>query len=685
MGSRVRNRKSIKRLFECYIIAEAPWSPPNGRVNQSQPARSPSEANGITPIIRSVYPTNFNKPDVVKTAAQFAFPCPTLSETVELFTFVLTNEDSKWTFGYCRHPHGSKSCVLFLTFLPWQEIFYRALNYVAEVDDEKLTSFLERMYATPVPDAGTCLYITTHAKPFICPCPSDLSLPSIPENRNVSEFYNALTTESMLTLFAALLSERRIVVTSKKISRLSSLVVACNLFLFPMSWQHIFIPVLPIQLQDYMSAPMPFLIGVPLPVWDRIPAESLGQVVRVDADSDTVTTPFPEDLDSMPEDVVYLLRKNLTGERVLGDGLARAFLRALAQLMGHYQDAVRNDGESFDSDLFVQFAHPTHREYIESKLLGLQIFQQFMDERLQKIKSGSCESDEFELESLAWRSSRANGRNGLRVLGSLGKTQNRTAIKKAGKAVIMSVKRESESIIESVKQNSALKSAVRSIKESGKSVKQKSSHAYSDIRSKFHVAAPSSRASAIEYGHTPATKTYRRHASTLNPHGLEFKPGIDGHHTLSATSSHHMLRSSDDNLVLSTSSSASKMNEITALENGVQVRPRLSKSEENLIDLDTPDGLGLGLTLENPLYDLLTDNNVFEDSDKTDAELLNEYGLTDYFAQMNFSGSDSLNISGSDILNNSQNNDDHLGASANSSNHKTGNNVSFGAAWTKFD
>lgn len=96
---------------------------------------------------------------------------------------------------------------------------------------------------------------------------------------------------------------------------------------------------------------MPFLIGVPLPVWDRIPAESLGQVVRVDADSDTVTTPFPEDLEEMPEDVVYLLRKNLTGERVLGDGLARAFLRALAQLMGHYQDAVRNEGEEFDNDL----------------------------------------------------------------------------------------------------------------------------------------------------------------------------------------------------------------------------------------------------------------------------------------------------------------------------------------------
>jgi len=155
----------------------------------------------------------------------------------------------------------------------------------------------------------------------------------------------------MLTLFGALLAERRIVVTSKKLSRLSSIVIASNLFLFPMSWQHIFIPILPGSLQDYLSAPMPFLIGVPLPVWNLIPLESLGQVVHVDGDTDTVTSPFPEDLTSIPNDIIHPLRKSLKGERVLGDGLARTFLRALAQLMGHYQDAIRDDGASFDSDL----------------------------------------------------------------------------------------------------------------------------------------------------------------------------------------------------------------------------------------------------------------------------------------------------------------------------------------------
>ncbi|OXA57993.1 DENN domain-containing protein 1B [Folsomia candida] len=649
MGSRIRDRKTVKRIFECYIVIEPPWaegssSEPGGQNGGSVTnggRRSPGLSDGGTPIIKSVFPANYNHPNILKSAAQFAFPCPTNSGTVELFTYVLTGEDSKWTFGYCRHHNGSQSGVVFLTFLPWQEIFYRLLNYCAEIDEVKVVAFLDRLYTIPVPESGTCLYVPTSSKPFICPVAlsSDLSLPSIPENRNVSEFYNALGTESMLVLFTALLSERRIVITSKKLSRLSSIVMACNLFLFPFCWQHIFIPVLPMQLSDYLSAPMPFLIGVPIFVWDRLPPESLGQLVRVDADSDTVTSPFPEDLDSLPHDVGSLLRKNLTGERVLGDGLARAFLRSLAQVMGHYQEAIRDDDQSFDSELFVQFAHPSHRQFITTKLLRLQIFQQFIEDRLLKIRAGECESDEFELEALGWRATRTNGRNGFPVFKSISGSQNRTAIKKAGKAVIMSVKRESGNIIESVKQNSALKSALRQVKEGGKSVKQKSHIAVSDIKSKFHVPSSSRNPGSTDSTshNDQGSKMYARYPNSMR--------AIQSEKALDPSKSMHMLGDTrDDNLLhlMSFSSSASTMTDLSknAESDKIKVKPRLSRSEENLIDLDCPTGLGF--TLENPLYDLVSNNSVFEDS-KTDAQLLLEYGLSDYFNQMNLTSDSDAN------------------------------------------
>ena len=157
-----------------------------------------------------------------------------------------------------------------------------------------------------------------------------------------------------------------------------------------------------------------------------------------------------------------------------------------------------------------------------------------------------------------------------------------------------------------------------------------------------------------EYGHTQLTRTYRRSGSTMS--NIE---KTNGEKMLSVPANSH-LRSSDDNLVhLSSSSSASRLPDaVPSLEEeGIKLKPRLSKSEENLIDLDTPDGNGLiGFTLENPVYDLVSNNSVFEDSFKTDEQLLSEYGLQDYFAQMSVSGGGGNSFSSSNSSANSYSN-----------------------------
>jgi DENN domain-containing protein 1 len=84
--------------------------------------------------------------------------------------------------------------------------------------------------------------------------------------RNLTEYYSAVDAQNMMIIFASMLYERRIIFTSKRLSRLSACVQAANAVLYPMNWQHIFIPVLPVALVDYLLAPMPFLIGVPTPV-----------------------------------------------------------------------------------------------------------------------------------------------------------------------------------------------------------------------------------------------------------------------------------------------------------------------------------------------------------------------------------------------------------------------------------
>lgn len=81
--------------------------------------------------------------------------------------------------------------------------------------------------------------------------------------RNLTEYFNAVDKHNMMVIFASMLYERRIIFTSKKLKRLSACVQSANDIIYPMIWQHIFIPVLPMSLMDYLLAPMPFLIGVP--------------------------------------------------------------------------------------------------------------------------------------------------------------------------------------------------------------------------------------------------------------------------------------------------------------------------------------------------------------------------------------------------------------------------------------
>lgn len=90
---------------------------------------------------------------------------------------------------------------------------------------------------------------------------------------NLTEYFSAVDTKCMAGLWAALLNERRIAVVASKPSRLSATVQAANATLFPMSWQHIFIPILPEHLIDYLLAPMPFLVGVPRSVMEVIEFE----------------------------------------------------------------------------------------------------------------------------------------------------------------------------------------------------------------------------------------------------------------------------------------------------------------------------------------------------------------------------------------------------------------------------
>jgi hypothetical protein len=76
-----------------------------------------------------------------------------------------------------------------------------------------------------------------------------------------------------VSLLSSLLLERRIVLMSADAERASLAVHAAAALLHPFAWCHIFLPLLPVSLRDYLGAPMPYLVGLPAQV--GMPCRSL--------------------------------------------------------------------------------------------------------------------------------------------------------------------------------------------------------------------------------------------------------------------------------------------------------------------------------------------------------------------------------------------------------------------------
>ncbi|CAL1545599.1 unnamed protein product [Lymnaea stagnalis] len=404
MGSRLRDKP--KQLFEVFVeIAK-------------------SERDDEAPFILQQYPPGFDDKEALTMIPKFAFPCKTEVSTVDHFSFVLTDLDGLFRFGYCRHGTGHQTCLCIVSWLPWYEIFYKLLDLIADItnksENNNVMTLLEKTYNQDVPAPKLPVTIVANEnKQLICmfvflqqmfsfTTPDPNELPSITSNRNLKEYYSAVDHDNMMKIFASMLHERRIYMTSKKLSRLTACIHAAEALLYPMHWQHLYIPILPSHLIDYISAPMPYLIGVHKNLLEKLTINrvDVGDAVVVDLDSNTVESAY-DDLGDLPDDVSNFLKKKLKKDAKhsmmnSGDAISRAFLQAIVRLIGGYRDALKfRPGEAitFDPEAFVQSRSSQSTQLFLEGMLSLQIFQQFIRGRLELLETGRGYTDIFDEEA----------------------------------------------------------------------------------------------------------------------------------------------------------------------------------------------------------------------------------------------------------------------------------------------
>ncbi|XP_074976471.1 DENN domain-containing protein 1A isoform X5 [Caretta caretta] len=217
---------------------------------------------------------------------------------------------------------------------------------------------------------------------------------------NLTEYFVAVDVNNMLHLYASMLYERRILICCSKLSTLTACIHGSAAMLYPMFWQHVYIPVLPPHLLDYCCAPMPYLIGIHLSLMEKVRNMALEDVVILNVDTNTLETPF-DDLQSLPNDVVSALKNRLKKvSTTTGDGVARAFLKAQASFFGSYRNALKIEPEepiTFCEETFVSHRSTSMRQFLQNAI-QLQLFKQFIDGRLDRLNSGEGFSDVFEEE-----------------------------------------------------------------------------------------------------------------------------------------------------------------------------------------------------------------------------------------------------------------------------------------------
>jgi pentatricopeptide repeat protein len=101
--------------------------------------------------------------------------------------------------------------------------------------------------------------------------------------------FECLDVEHVLTVWAALMTERKILLVS---SQYSVLTVCCEILcslLFPMRWSHLYVPLLPRMLCPMLGAPVPYLAGIARENWLYAQENLAEDTIVVDLDKNRVT------------------------------------------------------------------------------------------------------------------------------------------------------------------------------------------------------------------------------------------------------------------------------------------------------------------------------------------------------------------------------------------------------------
>ncbi|KAM9320671.1 DENN domain-containing protein 2C [Gastrophryne carolinensis] len=351
-----------QQLFELFVVVSL----------QKKPS-----GDSYIPYITQQYPSKNDHPlkqsrdteERLKVIPQFCFPDskdwgPTSNLKSETFSFVLTGEDGSRWFGYCRKllPQGKgkrlPEVYCMVSRLGCFNLFSKILDEVEkrrEMSPALVSPFMRSVMEAPFPAPGRTItvksFVPGSGNEVIELCrPMDSRL----EHVDFDCLFKCLSVWHLVKVFASLLLERRVIFVADNLSTLSKCAHAVVAMLYPFTWQHTYIPVLPASMIDIVCSPTPFLIGIlscSLPLLSDLPIE---EVLIVDLCADKFIQQLSDEDDILPHklqaalvqileqrnDILHQVHTFTEDDVSLNSLVSEAFVWFFVEIVGHYSQHV---------------------------------------------------------------------------------------------------------------------------------------------------------------------------------------------------------------------------------------------------------------------------------------------------------------------------------------------------------
>ncbi|XP_019586000.1 DENN domain-containing protein 2D isoform X1 [Rhinolophus sinicus] len=335
----------------------------------------------------------------------FCFPdgnewAPLTEYPRETFSFVLTNVDGSRKIGYCRRllPAGPgprlPKVYCIISCIGCFGLFSKILDEVEkrhQISMAVIYPFMQGLREAAFPAPGK----TVTLKSFIPDSGTEFisltrPLDSHLEHVDFSSLLHCLSFEQILQIFASAVLERRIIFLAEGLSTLSQCIHAAAALLYPFSWAHTYIPVVPESLLATVCCPTPFMVGVQMRFRQEVMDSPMEEVLLVNLCEGTFLMSVGDEKDILPpklqDDILGSLGQGInelpTSEQI-NEHVSGPFVQFFVKTVGHYASYIKREASGqgrFQERAFCKaLTSKTNRRFVK-KFVKTQLFSLFIQE-----------------------------------------------------------------------------------------------------------------------------------------------------------------------------------------------------------------------------------------------------------------------------------------------------------------